>query len=129
MIVTVSRRSGLTKAYTSVLSACGSVLINGASRCDEARAWYGLQPMTRASMTSSIPTTGANLRIVSSFDKMVELSLRCTHTPLLCSKHFARPDMASVHAPAQRASAHRPPPVLLTLDHLLSIHGLLPLVA
>src|SRR4029434_6269002 len=32
MIVTVSGRSGLTKAYTSVLSAKGSWLISGASR-------------------------------------------------------------------------------------------------
>src|SRR5271166_329955 len=35
MIVTVSGLSGLTNAYTSVLSATGSLLISGASRCDD----------------------------------------------------------------------------------------------
>ena len=35
MIVTVSGLSGLTNAYTSVLSATGSLLISGASRWDD----------------------------------------------------------------------------------------------
>src|SRR5215471_10589292 len=35
MSVTVSGRSGLTNAYTSVLSATGSLLISGASRCED----------------------------------------------------------------------------------------------
>src|SRR3982751_2466741 len=35
MIVTVSGWSGLTKAYRSELSATGSLLISGASRCDD----------------------------------------------------------------------------------------------
>src|SRR2546427_11763677 len=35
MIVTVSGLSGLTNAYTSVLSATGSLLISGASLCDD----------------------------------------------------------------------------------------------
>src|SRR5262245_13454455 len=35
MRVTVSGLSGLTKAYTSVLSATGSFEISGASRCDD----------------------------------------------------------------------------------------------
>ena len=35
MIVTVSGLSGLTNAYTSVLSATGSFEISGASRCDD----------------------------------------------------------------------------------------------
>src|ERR1700694_3081945 len=35
MIVTVSGLSGLTNAYVSVLSATGSLLISGASRCDD----------------------------------------------------------------------------------------------
>src|SRR5262245_8531703 len=38
MIVTVSGRSGLTKAYTSVESATGSFEISGASRCDDMAA-------------------------------------------------------------------------------------------
>src|SRR2546430_14437535 len=38
MMVTVSGRSGLTKAYRSVLSASGSWLMSGASRWLEARA-------------------------------------------------------------------------------------------
>src|SRR5262249_58261136 len=33
--VTVSGRSGLTNAYTSVLSATGSLSVCGASRCDD----------------------------------------------------------------------------------------------
>src|SRR4051794_15711250 len=36
MIVTVSGSSGLTNAYRSELSATGSLLISGASRCDDA---------------------------------------------------------------------------------------------
>src|ERR1700760_3419594 len=35
MIVTVSGASGLTNAYRSELSATGSLLISGASRCDD----------------------------------------------------------------------------------------------
>src|SRR5215470_14726931 len=35
MSVTVSGRSGLTNAYTSVESATGSLVISGASRCDD----------------------------------------------------------------------------------------------
>src|ERR1700734_263625 len=35
MSVTVSGWSGLTNAYTSVLSATGSLEISGASRCDD----------------------------------------------------------------------------------------------
>src|SRR5580704_2132015 len=35
MSVTVSGLSGLTNAYTSVLSATGSLEISGASRCDD----------------------------------------------------------------------------------------------
>jgi hypothetical protein len=35
MSVTVDGRSGLTNAYTSVLSATGSLEISGASRCDD----------------------------------------------------------------------------------------------
>src|SRR3974390_427309 len=35
MSVTVSGASGLTNAYTSVLSATGSLEISGASRCDD----------------------------------------------------------------------------------------------
>src|SRR5215831_9291967 len=35
MRVTVSGRSGLTNAYTSVLSATGSLAVCGASRCDD----------------------------------------------------------------------------------------------
>src|SRR3954451_25228955 len=35
MIVTVSGSSGLTKAYRSEESATGSLLISGASRCDD----------------------------------------------------------------------------------------------
>src|SRR6516162_6139508 len=35
MMVTVSGLSGLTNAYTSVLSATGSLEISGASRCDD----------------------------------------------------------------------------------------------
>src|ERR1700733_8850999 len=37
MSVTVSGLSGLTNAYTSVLSATGSLEISGASRCDDMR--------------------------------------------------------------------------------------------
>src|SRR5216683_737548 len=37
MSVTVSGASGLTNAYTSVLSACGSLLMSGASRWLDAR--------------------------------------------------------------------------------------------
>ena len=39
--MTVSGRSGLTKAYTSVLSAVGSLEICGASRCDDMVTPYG----------------------------------------------------------------------------------------
>src|SRR5215470_1153258 len=35
MRVTVFGRSGLTNAYTSVLSATGSLAVSGASRCDD----------------------------------------------------------------------------------------------
>src|ERR1044071_4221280 len=37
MIVTVSGLSGLTNAYRSELSATGSLLISGASRCEDIR--------------------------------------------------------------------------------------------
>src|SRR4029453_5537833 len=37
MIVTVSGASGLTNAYRSELSATGSLLISGASRCEDMR--------------------------------------------------------------------------------------------
>src|SRR5215207_1959142 len=49
MIVTVSCLSGLTKAYRSVLSALGSLLISGASRWLDARPAFGTAASVRAS--------------------------------------------------------------------------------
>src|SRR5690242_12410265 len=59
MIVTVSRLSGLTKAYRSVLSAPGSLLISGASRWLEAL----LAPGTAASVRASKPQAAMPERI------------------------------------------------------------------
>src|SRR5438876_6750423 len=55
MIVTVSGASGLTNAYRSVLSICGSAAVSGGSRWLEAK--LGITPETRI----NTPTTGATM--------------------------------------------------------------------
>src|SRR5438094_9329529 len=69
MSVTVSGRSGLRKAYVSVLSAEGSSEINGASRWLEAWAADGVPPRdvraANSAPTAAAPTRrSASLRIV-----------------------------------------------------------------
>src|SRR6266545_3911844 len=59
MIVTVSGLSGLTKAYTSVLSAVGSWLMSGASRWLDAPA-----RLTRVPSITATSVTMTNLRAV-----------------------------------------------------------------
>src|SRR4051794_15968770 len=58
MIVTVSGLSGLTKAYRSVLSASGSLLISGASRWLDANVPCGIRPRQIA----TIPTSDSSER-------------------------------------------------------------------
>src|SRR5580704_29710 len=51
MSVTVSGLSGLTNAYTSVLSATGSLEISGASRCDDIYLPHWLETGSRRART------------------------------------------------------------------------------
>ena len=62
MIVTVSGLSGLTNAYTSVLSAVGSSPISGASRWLEAPAFDGPSAPVNAAATAAVPTAAPGAR-------------------------------------------------------------------
>src|SRR5437868_6167459 len=76
-MVTVSGLSGLTKAYRSVLSAAGSLLINGASRWLEALTLPEGAPNTASPTTSD--RAAATLTILASFittlSPLVDLAL------------------------------------------------------
>src|SRR5438270_13667617 len=65
MMVTVSGLSGLTNAYKSVLSAAGSLLINGASRWLEALTLPEGAPNTASPTTSD--RAAATLTILATF--------------------------------------------------------------
>src|SRR3954466_8936354 len=63
-IVTVSVASGLTNAYRSVLSACGSAAINGASRCLDAPPGVGPSPTNTPIAAAAATAVTATRRLV-----------------------------------------------------------------
>src|SRR4051795_635545 len=64
MIVTVLGASGLTNAYKSVLSACGSAAINGASRWLEAPPGVGPRPTNTPTAAAAATAVTATRRLV-----------------------------------------------------------------
>src|SRR4051794_41647061 len=64
MIVTVLGASGLTNAYRSVLSACGSAAINGASRWLEAPPGVGPRPTNTPTAAAAATAVTATRRLV-----------------------------------------------------------------
>src|ERR1700722_20530665 len=65
MSVTVSGLSGLTNAYTSVLSATGSLEISGASRCDDIDLphWLERARMDRCGLTDRAGDPGGQVLV------------------------------------------------------------------
>src|SRR6476619_7585873 len=64
MIVTLLGVSGLTNAYTSVLSACGSAAINGASRWLDAPPGVGPSPANTPIAATAAAAVTAKRRLV-----------------------------------------------------------------
>src|SRR5919109_2751446 len=117
MIVTESGRSGLTNAYTSVLSADGSWLIRGASRWLEAWLACGAGPRASATVTAAAtPRTTRNARVhlcisspslgvVAAYSAQAPIRFEPAADP----RRMTRDDRVSVErAPAARTSRYGP---------------------
>jgi len=65
--VTVFDLSGLVKAYTSVLSCCGSPAVSGASRWEEAFATPPLNPAMPVPASAATAKAAARLRPLCRF--------------------------------------------------------------
>src|ERR1700733_8464612 len=82
MSVTVSGLSGLTNAYTSVLSATGSLEISGASRCDDIQLPHWLELADGRRYPAALAIRAAR-------------SVARSRTPLVPENHTMDPDLAS----------------------------------
>src|SRR5439155_9031138 len=115
MSVTESESSGLTNAYTSVLSACGSLAIKGASRWLEAALNVGARPSNRLSAKATSETNRTTRRCFRASGMRLFLSVE-THFGLASKRTtiHERSVAQGIGPPFSQASGIRREHTLLT---------------